>query len=79
MLIVIKNGRNFGYKYSCKRCKTVYVATHNEESHTSAGYVYTVCPVCGAPVVWADMTKEVDCSEYVKSKEKGLTKPVFIA
>ena len=66
MFIIIKNGRNFGYKYSCKRCRTVYVATHNEESCTSSGCIYTTCPVCNAPVVWADMTKEVDCSEYIK-------------
>ena len=66
MFIIIKNGRNFGYKYSCKQCRTVYVATHDEESHTSAGNVYTVCPMCNAPVVWADMTKEVDCSKYAK-------------
>ena len=70
MFIVIKDGGNLGYKYSCKKCRTVYVATHNEESHMS-GHAYTICPVCNAPVVWADMTKEVDCSEYAKSKERG--------
>ena len=71
MIIIIKDGHGFGYKYSCKKCRTVYFATHDEESRTSIGQAYTVCPVCNAPVVWADTTKEVHCSEYVKSKEKG--------
>ena len=70
MFVIIKDGRNFGYKYSCRRCRTVYVATHNEESHTSAGLAYTICPVCNAPVVWADMAKEVNCSDFINDTKK---------
>ena len=70
MIVIIKDGRNFGYKYSCRRCRTVYFATHNEESHTSSGLAYTICPVCNAPVVWADMAKEVNCSDFINGTKK---------
>lgn len=69
MFIVIKDGSNLGYKYSCKKCRTVYVAAHNEESHMS-GHAYAICPVCNAPVVWANMTKEVDCSDFINGTKK---------
>lgn len=70
MFVIIEDGHNFGYKYSCRKCRTVYFATHDEEKRTHAGHAYTVCPVCNAPVVWADTTKEVHCSDFINGTKK---------
>lgn len=66
MIIVIKDGRLHGYKYTCPTCTSEYIATHNEEHRTSQGSIYTTCPICGKTLVWANTTCEIDCSNLLK-------------
>lgn len=66
MFIIIKDGRQHGYRYVCPKCTSVYVATHDEEKRSSQNVVYTACPVCGKDYVWAQTSQEVDCLELVK-------------
>lgn len=67
MFIIIKDGRCYGYKYTCPACTSEYIATHDEEKRNPHSLVYTICPICGKERVWAQMSKEIDCSELVKS------------
>ena len=66
MFIIIKDGRQHGYKYVCPKCTSVYIATHDEEKRYSSGTIYTSCPVCGEACVTAQTSKEIDCSDIVK-------------
>lgn len=66
MFIIIKDGRCYGYKYTCPACTSEYIATHNEEKRTPQNVVHTTCPVCGKDHVWAQTSKEINCSDIVK-------------
>lgn len=71
MIIIVRDGRQFGYKYTCSKCTTQYVATHDEEHRTTGGAerIYTYCPICGK-MAWANTSEDIDCSEVIELKKR---------
>lgn len=70
MMFILRDGRNYGYKYTCPECTSQYIATHDEEHQTSNGSIYTACPICGKEIVRADTSKDVDCTKLVELKKR---------